>query len=179
MVSNILKTLPASIGLLRKLHTLYLDDNLLSELPKEIGSCTSLSVLSVSKNRLKEIPSEIGHLSNLKVFTLSGNLIVHLPVSILNIHKLGALWLSESQSKPFLQLNKEIDPSTGQHVLTCYLLPQLPYSIGKFFNTQSPHSRSSLIPSLVQSLIVYRTTCRNKNYNIARYVLFCKTLLIV
>lgn len=131
IVSNILKTLPASIGLLRKLHTLYMDDNLISELPKEIGSCTALSVLSVAKNRLKEIPSEVGHLSNLKVLTLSGNLIIHLPVSILNIPKLGALWLSESQSKPLLPLNKEIDPMTGQHVLTCYLLPQLPSNSGK------------------------------------------------
>ncbi|OXA52617.1 Protein LAP2 [Folsomia candida] len=128
IVGNILKALPASMGLLRKLHTLYLDDNLLSSLPKEIGSCTSLTVLSLSKNRLKEIPSEVGHLSALKVFTLSGNLVVHLPVSILSITKLGALWLSESQSKPLLPLTSEIDPASGQHVLTCYLLPQLPYN---------------------------------------------------
>ncbi|CAG7716966.1 unnamed protein product [Allacma fusca] len=126
LIRNLLKTLPASVGLMRKLRTLYLDDNLLTELPKEIGSCSALSILSVAKNRLYMIPSEVGHLNNLKVLTVAGNLLVHLPVSILNITKLNALWLSESQSKPMLPLNKEIDAATGQHVLTCYLLPQMP-----------------------------------------------------
>ena len=125
---NLLKALPPSIGLLRKLHTLICDENLLSDLPKEIGSCVQLTVLHVAKNRLSRIPSEIGHLSNLKVLSISGNSLLHLPVSILNIPKLGAIWLSETQSKPLLPLNKEIDAYTGQHVLTCFLLPQLPAS---------------------------------------------------
>lgn len=122
---NFLKALPPSIGLLRKLHTLMLDENMLSELPKEMGSCTQLSVLHVAKNRLLSIPSEIGHLSNLKVLSVAGNSLLNLPVSILNIPKLGAIWLSETQNKPILPLNKEIDAYTGQHVLTCFLLPQL------------------------------------------------------
>jgi len=122
---NSLKALPPSIGLLRKLHTIMLDENLLSELPKEIGSCSQLSILHVTKNRLTSIPSEMGHLTNLKVLSISGNFLQHLPVSILNIPKLGAIWLSETQSKPLLPLNKETDASTGQFVLTCFLLPQV------------------------------------------------------
>jgi erbb2-interacting protein len=123
--SNGLKYLPPSIGLLRQLHTLYLDDNLLSALPREIGSCTRLTVLSLVKNKLSEIPSEIGHIIGLKVLNVSSNRLPYLPVSILNIVNLTALWMDLSQTKPMLKLNKEIEPISGQTVLTCYLLPQL------------------------------------------------------
>lgn len=122
---NLLKAVPPSIGLLRKLHTLYLDENLLTSLPKEIGSCSALTIFHASKNRLTEIPEEFGRLSRLKVLSLRGNIIKHLPVSLLNIRGLGAVWLSETQSNPLIQFHKEVDPESGQNVLTCFLLPQL------------------------------------------------------
>ncbi|ODM97759.1 Protein LAP2, partial [Orchesella cincta] len=131
-VSNLLKAIPLSIGLLRKLHTLYLDENRLTELPIEIGSCTSLTVLSVARNNLKEIPSEVGHLSKLKMLKLTNNSIQNLPVSILGLTNLGALWLTDGQNKPLVALNREIDPGSGQHVVTCCLLPQLPAPDGDF-----------------------------------------------
>ncbi|CAL8071446.1 unnamed protein product [Orchesella dallaii] len=136
-VANLLKSIPLSIGLLRKLHTLYLDENRLTELPIEIGSCISLTVLSVARNNLKEIPSELGHLSKLKVLKLTNNSIQNLPVSILGLTNLGALWLTDGQNKPLVALNREIDPGSGQHVVTCCLLPQLPAPDGEIHKSDS------------------------------------------
>lgn len=38
--------------------------------------------------------------------------------------RLKALWLSENQSKPLLTFQTDVDPDTGEKVLTCVLLPQ-------------------------------------------------------
>lgn len=123
VTQNDLETLPASIGLLRALHTLHIDDNLLTELPPELGSCSRLTVLTAASNRLTGVPAELGHLPQLAVLNLCANLIHHLPVSLTKL-KLRALWLSENQNKPQVQLQSETLPETGQRVLTCFMLPQ-------------------------------------------------------
>lgn len=38
--------------------------------------------------------------------------------------QLRALWLSENQNKPQVQLQSDTLPETGQRVLTCFMLPQ-------------------------------------------------------
>lgn len=123
VTQNDLETLPASIGLLRALHTLHVDDNLITELPPEIGSCVQLTVLTAASNRLTSVPAELGHLPKLAVLNLCENLIPHLPVSLTKL-KLRALWLSENQNKPQVQLQSDTLPETGQRVLTCFMLPQ-------------------------------------------------------
>ncbi|XP_047500097.1 mucin-12-like isoform X3 [Penaeus chinensis] len=123
VTQNDLETLPASIGLLRALHTLHVDDNLITELPPEIGSCIQLTVLTAASNRLTSVPAELGHLPKLAVLNLCDNLIPHLPVSLTKL-KLRALWLSENQNKPQVQLQSDTLPETGQRVLTCFMLPQ-------------------------------------------------------
>ncbi|XP_071512851.1 uncharacterized protein [Panulirus ornatus] len=125
VTQNDLETLPASIGLLRALHTLHVDDNLLTELPPELGSCSQLTVLTAASNRLTSVPAELGHLTNLAVLNICDNLIHHLPVSLTKL-KLRALWLSENQNKPQVQLQSESLPDSGQRVLTCFMLPQQP-----------------------------------------------------
>lgn len=40
--------------------------------------------------------------------------------------RLKALWLSENQSQPLLTFQTDVDPDTGEKVLTCVLLPQQP-----------------------------------------------------
>jgi hypothetical protein len=37
---------------------------------------------------------------------------------------LQAIWLSDNQTKPLVQLNPDTDPYTGEKVLTNFLLPQ-------------------------------------------------------
>ena len=123
---NYLVTLPSSVGLCRNLHTLNIDDNDIEILPKELGSCASLKILSAHGNRLTGLPAEIDHISNLAVINLTGNLIQNLPVSFMKLRNITALWLSENQNKPLIQLNQDTDPETGQRVLTNFMLPQLP-----------------------------------------------------
>ena len=40
--------------------------------------------------------------------------------------KVTAIWLSQNQNKPLIQLNQDTDPETGQKVLTNFMLPQQP-----------------------------------------------------
>ncbi len=121
---NYLTSLPPSVGLCRRLHTLNFDDNDLELLPSELGSCGSLRILSARDNRLTTLPAELDHISDLSVINLTGNLIRFLPVSFIKLRKISALWLSENQNKPLIQLCQDTDPETGNKVLTNFLLPQ-------------------------------------------------------
>jgi len=51
----------------------------------------------------------------------------HLPVS-LGWCDLKAVWLSESQAQPLISFQRDTDAETGEHILTCFLLPQLAYT---------------------------------------------------
>ena len=70
------------------------------------------------------MPGELGHIVNLAVLNLAGNSIPHLPVSFVKLKSILAIWLSDNQTKPLVQLNHDTDPYTGQKVLTNFLLPQ-------------------------------------------------------
>ncbi|CAM1325269.1 Uncharacterised protein g8899 [Pycnogonum litorale] len=123
---NDLSQLPPSIGLLRKLGALNVDENYLECLPPEIGSCVSLTILSVRTNRLQRIPHELGHIPRLRVLNISDNFIKYLPFTITRLTQLSAIWISENQNKPLVPFQSAVDPETGQRVLTCILLPQIP-----------------------------------------------------
>lgn len=49
----------------------------------------------------------------------------YLPMSLTTL-RLKALWLSENQSQPLLTFQTDVDPESGEKVLTCVLLPQQP-----------------------------------------------------
>lgn len=51
-------------------------------------------------------------------------MIQHLPVSLMKLGNITAIWLSENQHKPLVQLVQDTDPETGQKVLINFLLPQ-------------------------------------------------------
>ncbi len=80
-------------------------------------------MLSLRDNRLTHIPSELSELKQLHVLDLSGNRLLNLPCSLLECD-LRAIWLAENQAQPMLKFATDIDPNTGEKVLTCYLLPQ-------------------------------------------------------
>lgn len=73
---------------------------------------------------LNRIPREVGHITNIAVLNLAGNSISHLPLSFVKLKSITAIWLSENQTKPLVQLNPDTDPVTGEKVLTNFLLPQ-------------------------------------------------------
>lgn len=84
------------------------------------------------------------HLSSFLVPRLT-----HLPLSLTTL-RLKALWLSENQSQPLLTFQTDVDPDTGEKVLTCVLLPQQPCESDRgkrLFITV--HSRSRSLSMLV------------------------------
>ncbi|KAJ8013734.1 hypothetical protein DPEC_G00032870 [Dallia pectoralis] len=125
LTENQLQSLPRSIGKLKRLSNFNCDRNRLLSLPKEIGGCCSLTVFCVRENRLTRIPSEISQATELHVLDVSGNRLLHLPVSLTSL-RLKALWLSENQAQPLLTFQNDMDPESGEKVLTCVLLPQQP-----------------------------------------------------
>jgi len=61
------------------------------------------------------------------------NRLHHLPLS-LGACNLKAIWLSDNQAQSLLKFQEDIDETTGETVLTCFLLPQEGYqtqSMGK------------------------------------------------
>ncbi|CAI9622442.1 unnamed protein product, partial [Staurois parvus] len=125
LTENQLLILPRSIGKLKKLNNLNVDRNKLMSLPKEIGGCSSLNVFCMRENRLTRIPAEIAQATELHVLDVAGNRLSHLPLSLTSL-KLKALWLSDNQSQPLLTFQTDVDLETGEKVLTCVLLPQMP-----------------------------------------------------
>uniref|UniRef100_A0A9J7ZYF6 Leucine rich repeat containing 1 n=2 Tax=Cyprinus carpio TaxID=7962 RepID=A0A9J7ZYF6_CYPCA len=125
LTENQLVSLPRSIGKLKKLSNFNCDRNRLMSLPKEIGGCCSLTVLCVRENHLTRIPPELSQATELHVLDVSGNRLLYLPLTLTSL-RLKALWLSENQSQPLLTFQTDVDPESGDKILTCVLLPQQP-----------------------------------------------------
>ena len=95
-VNELSGEIPAELGNLANLQTLYLYANDLSgEIPAELGSLTNLQTLSLSWNELSgEIPVELGGLTNLLWLQLQNNqLSGEIPVELGNLANLQRLSL--------------------------------------------------------------------------------------
>ncbi|XP_052748664.1 protein lap4-like isoform X4 [Galleria mellonella] len=127
LTENFLMELPKSIGNLNELTVLNVDRNSLGEIPIEIGNMMLLGVLSLRDNKLTRLPNELGNCKSLHVLDVSGNRLQYLPYTLVNL-ELKAVWLSENQAQPLLTFQTDRDETTGENVLTCFLLPQLSYT---------------------------------------------------
>ena len=58
---------------------------------------------------LLSIPREVGHITQIAVLNLAGNRIPHLPLSFVKLKRISAIWLTENQTKPLVQLNPDVD----------------------------------------------------------------------
>ncbi|KAG6976816.1 hypothetical protein JG688_00000978 [Phytophthora aleatoria] len=120
---NELEKLPAAIGELSKLESLYLEDNKLTSdgIPNEIAQLSStlaglclhrnllttfpvslcqliqLEELYLDDNALEFLPEEFGMLTNLKELDILGNKLTTLPDSFKNLHKLEILHAERNQ----------------------------------------------------------------------------------
>jgi hypothetical protein len=71
LIDTAITTIPPSIGRLRNLKELILEDALfLTQLPEEIGNLASLEILNLSRSFINSLPPTIGRLRNLKVLNL-------------------------------------------------------------------------------------------------------------
>ncbi|KAL0832116.1 hypothetical protein ABMA28_001588 [Loxostege sticticalis] len=127
LTENFLMELPKSIGNLNELTVLNVDRNSLGDIPTDIGNMTLLGVLSLRDNKLTRLPNELGNCKSLHVLDVSGNRLQYLPYTLVNL-ELKAVWLSENQAQPLLTFQTDRDETTGENVLTCFLLPQLSYT---------------------------------------------------
>jgi len=98
--NNLAGVIPAKIGNLTNLTSLYLEENQLTgTIPGEIGNLTTLTNLSFYKNQFTgTIPAEIWGLTNLTSLTLSRNQLTGaIPGEIRNLTNLTSLSLSFNQ----------------------------------------------------------------------------------
>lgn len=89
-----LKRLPASIGRLKKLDTIWATDGHLETLPPEIGECEKLRTLYLRGQKIASIPREIGKLRTLDQLELKDNPLRELPEELLQCVSLRELGLS-------------------------------------------------------------------------------------
>jgi Leucine-rich repeat (LRR) protein len=80
-----IKTLPDTIGNLKRLEVLDLGRNNLKIVPPQIASLTQLKTLRLEYNELRALPAFIGNFKNLKELSLDANRKVSLPASLANV----------------------------------------------------------------------------------------------
>ena len=80
---------PAEIGLLTSLESLWLYGTQLTSLPAEIGQLTALKELWLYSNELTSVPAEIGQLASLRVLRLGYNQLTSVPAAIREFRAAG------------------------------------------------------------------------------------------
>ena len=80
---------PAEIGLLTSLESLWLYGTQLTSLPAEIGQLTALKELYLFSNQLTSVPAEIGQLASLRVLRLGYNQLTSVPAAIREFRAAG------------------------------------------------------------------------------------------
>jgi protein scribble len=68
-----------TLGRLKRMNILKVDDNNLTRLTPAIGSCIGLTELFLMQNLLSDLPSSIGNLTNLSNLNLDKNQITQMP----------------------------------------------------------------------------------------------------
>lgn len=79
------KSLPDTVGNLRKLEELDLGRNGLRSVPPQVASLRGLKKLGLDYNDLREVPSFVGQLTNLEELSLNSNGGVRLPQSLAGV----------------------------------------------------------------------------------------------
>ena len=136
---NDLDALPKEVGSCAALKILSAHKNHLSALPAELDHISELAVLNLTGNLIQHLPVSFMKLRKVRLLRLDKSMNVFLvlltrthveniltSLSFLFPLKVTAIWLSQNQNKPLIQLNQDTDPETGQKVLTNFMLPQQP-----------------------------------------------------
>ncbi len=95
--NNVLKELPQELFELDRLRELHLGYNYLKTLPEAIGRLHHLRVLNVEQNQLEALPRSIQYLSNLEILRAPHNQLTNFEVNIERLYQLRALYLSNNR----------------------------------------------------------------------------------
>lgn len=133
LFKNGLDSIPDEIGNLKNLETLVISSNKLRSIPSSIGQLTKLKKLSLKHNRIKEVPSELGDLNELEELHLDYNALKKLPPEIGNLKSLEFLFLNDNLLQ---EIPKEIGNLSNLKFLVIgkNSLSSLPYEIGDLTN---------------------------------------------
>ena len=88
---NAISMLPPEISNLRNLERLSLSGNPLNHFPPQIINLKSLIKLSLRGTKIAKLPHEIGKLSNINDLDISNNYLTELPIEIQKLNKLRIL----------------------------------------------------------------------------------------
>ena len=98
LYSNQLTSVPAELGELTALKGLVLtDNNELTSVPVELGRLTALTSLYLNANKLTSVPAALGNLKALRVLSLGGNKLTSVPKKLGNLNTLTASQLRGNQ----------------------------------------------------------------------------------
>jgi len=117
---NRLKTIPAEIGMLKKLKRLLLFKNQIATLPPEIGELEKLQELIINNNNLEALPDEISNLKNLRYLDMWSNNISVLPNSMFEMHTLEivdlrVIFMTEQEQEDIRSLLPNVKVHLDQH----------------------------------------------------------------
>ena len=146
--ANLLRALPAAIGELASVHTLGLNSNELCELPESIGDMRSLARLLLDDNALQAVPASVGRLARCEELGLSANRLASLPDALGELRALRALRLN---SNAFA----EVPECVGRLQLAQLALHDNPCAAPGPADGAAPARRpvvAVLLPGLVRSL---------------------------
>lgn len=94
---NRISTIPASIGQVKTLESLFLSHNLLGALPPALFTLSKLRHLDVSHNSITVLPPNIGGLHNLQHLAINSNKLEALPKNLFKCTKLKVLCLGNNE----------------------------------------------------------------------------------
>ncbi|XP_078158800.1 uncharacterized protein LOC144554349 [Carex rostrata] len=121
--------LPNTLGTLKHLRYLYVEDNKMEVIPETLCLLYNLQTLVLDCDFVGELPENMKNLSNLRYFELYSNEIQHLPESIFPLPNLHTLLIWCDQIK---ELPRGIEQSTRLHILGIPdYLTNVPSGIGK------------------------------------------------
>jgi Leucine-rich repeat (LRR) protein len=149
-----LKTLPDSIGNLKNLDRLNINNSQIKSLPESIGNLKKLRELLFIDSPLEKIPDCIGDLQSLAELFLSGNIKLDtLPDSIGNLKNLRKLSLNKSSIKKLPDWIGDLQSLTRLSLNNNKNLESLPDSIGNLKNLVSLDISNSPIEELPSTIV--------------------------
>ncbi len=146
-----LKSIPESIGRLKNLERLYLNDNKLKTLPESIGELKKLKRLILYNNHITELPPSIGNLPKLEILNLTNNRLTTLPEEIGNLSRLRQLYLYTNSIREIPETIGNLS-SLAKLVLDENELQSIPESIGRLMKLSELQIRYNKLRSLPQSI---------------------------